>query len=337
MNSSEQIKKFLLDNLTTHQKDIINTAINRFGVSRQAIHKHMNSLINDKKVIGHGTTKGRYYELIPSVNYSKTFDIQINNNNEKLITEHFIPHFSDLPKNIFEIFEFTTWALINNIYDHANASRLYCKIFINHNEAHFIISDNGVGIFKHIKQRLKLANDHLAALELAKGNLKVEPDYHSGDELYAVIHLFDRVRMESSGKSLIFSNFNQEWEIGDSSQTKGSRIHLIINPSITRTCADIFNLIFNSNKEKIRIPLNLLDISNHKIVNSREQLGSVLRNINDYKNIEFDFKKINLIGPAFADALIHKTKEKNQHANIKWINTNETVDLLLSRALGRQS
>ena len=111
MNSSEQIKKFLLDNLTTHQKDIINTAINRFGVSRQAIHKHMNSLINDNKVIGHGTTKGRYYELIPSVNYSKTFDIQINNNNEKLITEHFIPHFSDLPKNIFEIFEFTTWAL----------------------------------------------------------------------------------------------------------------------------------------------------------------------------------------------------------------------------------
>ena len=336
MNSSEKIKKFLLDNLTNHQKDIIHTAINQFGLSRQAIHKHMNSLINEKKVIGHGTTKGRYYELIPSVNYSKSFDIQINNN-EKLITKYVIPHFSNLPKNIHEIFEFTAWALINNIYDHANASRLYLKIFINHNEAHFIISDNGIGIFKHIKRGLRLTNDQLAALELTKGNLKVEPDYHSGDELYAVIHLFDKVKIESSGKSLKFLNSNQEWEIGDSSQTKGSRIHLIINPSSARTCADIINQIFKSNKEKIRIPLNLLDIANHNIVNSRDQVGSVLRNIKDYKNIEFDFKKINLIGPAFADALIHKTIEKNQHANIKWINSNETVDLLLSRALGRQS
>ena len=32
-----------------------------------------------------------------------------------------------------------------------------------------------------------------------------------------------------------------------------------------------------------------------------------------------------------------KTKEYNQFANIEWINTNSTVDLLMSRALDRQS
>ena len=51
MNSSKQIKTFLLDNLSNHQKDIIQAAINRFGISRQAIHKHMNRLIADRKVI----------------------------------------------------------------------------------------------------------------------------------------------------------------------------------------------------------------------------------------------------------------------------------------------
>ena len=54
MNYSNQIKKFILDNISNHQKDIIYTAVQRFGVSRQAVLKHMHSLINDKQVIAHG-------------------------------------------------------------------------------------------------------------------------------------------------------------------------------------------------------------------------------------------------------------------------------------------
>ena len=83
--------------------------------------------------------------------------------------------------------------------------------------------------------------------------------------------------------------------------------------------------------------MNLLDASEQKIVNSRSQINSVLRNIYNYNKVEFDFQKVDLIGPAFADELVRKTKEKNQQAEIKWINTNKTVDLLMSRALVRQS
>ena len=36
----------------------------------------------------------------------------------------------------------------------------------------------------------------------------------------------------------------------------------------------------------------------------------MLRNISDLKTIEFDFNNIDLIGPAFADELVRKTKLK---------------------------
>ena len=75
MNYSNQIKKFILDNISNHQKDIIYTAVQRFGVSRQAVLKHMHSLINDKQVIAHGKTRDRFYELRPQVNFNKTFEI----------------------------------------------------------------------------------------------------------------------------------------------------------------------------------------------------------------------------------------------------------------------
>ena len=78
MKSSEQIKKFILDNLTHHHRDIIQTAIQKFGISRQAALKHMNFLIDQKQVIAYGKTRDRFYELKPYVNFSKSIDIDSN-------------------------------------------------------------------------------------------------------------------------------------------------------------------------------------------------------------------------------------------------------------------
>jgi len=337
MNSSQQVKKFLLDNLSKHQKDIIQAAIRRFGISRQAVHKHMNYLINDKKVAAHGNTKARYYELMPTVNFNKTINIGSMQTGDDIIKKFIEPNIRILSENIFEIFHFSTQALINNIFDHANASKILFKIYITHKDAHFIISDNGIGIFDHLRSGLNLFDEHLAALELAKGHVTTDPNNHSGDELYTVIHLFDKVKIDSSGRSLGFSNYNQDWSLTYSPHRQGSRIHLTISPSSKRTCKEIFNNIFHLNDKKVRIPLNLLDISEHKVVNSRSQVESVLRNIQDFNEIEFDFKKIDLIGPSFADELVRKTIEKNYKAKIKCINANETVDLLMSRALAQKS
>ena len=337
MKSKNKIKNFILDNISQHQKDIIQASIERFGVSRQAIHKHMNSLINDKKVIAHGATKGRYYELIPSVNYNKHIDIDSNLSVEEIMKLYVKPHIEVLPRNILEIFEFSISALINNIFEHADASKLYYKIFINHNEAHFILNDNGIGIFNNIKSKLKLPNIHFSALELTKGYVSINPKHHSGEELKAVINLFDVVQIDSSGKSLTYVNKTTDWEFKPSLQKKGSRFHLKISASTKRTCAEIFGKIFGNEKSRIRIPVNLLDISEHKVIISRSQAKNLLRNVENYKKVEFDFKKIDLIGPAFADALIVGAKKCNQLADIKWVNTNNTVDLLMSRSLRRQS
>ena len=75
MKSAHQIQNFILDNLSGHQRDIIKAAISKFGVSRQAVLKHMNTLIREKRVVAYGKTKDRYYELEPLLNYTKLVDI----------------------------------------------------------------------------------------------------------------------------------------------------------------------------------------------------------------------------------------------------------------------
>ena len=336
MNSSNKIKAFILDNINLHQKDIIQTAINRFGVSRQAIHKHMNSLIYDKKVVGYGTTKGRYYELIPEVNYYKSINVDSKFDVQNTFDKYVQQHIKSLPNNITEIFEFSILGLLNNVKEHSEASKLYFKIYIDHKEAHFIINDNGVGILKHIKSGLQLTSFEQAALELVKGSVSINCNQYSGEELNAIIHLFDKASIDSCRKSMVFTLKKGNWELKPSMQGKGTKIHLKIAISSKNSCADTFDTFFNSTDLVIRIPVNFLNLSKNKIINSRSLAKILLKNVKNYKKVQFDFLNIDLIGPAFANALINISTENNKHAEIKWLNMNETIDLLMSRALERR-
>ena len=295
----------------------------------------MHSLIAEKQVVAHGKTRDRFYELRAQVNFNKTIVIDYEFSPELILKKQILPHFSSLSANVHEICEYSMSAILNNIVDHADATKLYYKLYLTHKDVHIIISDNGRGLFGHIRSLLKLENAQVAAVELAKGHVTTDPDYHSGDELNTVIHLFDKVTIDASGKSLSFINKTQDWTINHSTQNKGTRIHLEIETGSQRTCHQIFQKLFNGKHHSVRIPINLLALPGSELVNSRAQAQSILRNISNFKKIEFDFNNIDLIGPAFADELVRKTKSKNHVADIKWINCNETVNALMSRALNR--
>ena len=127
---------------------------------------------------------------------------------------------------------------------------------------------------------------------------------------------------------------NNEWTVTRSSQQIGTRIHLEINLNSRRTCQEVFKKIFDQDGKMVRIPVNLVRNKNEQ-VNSRIQAQSLLHNLKDLTEIEFDFQNIDFIGPAFADELVRKTKEKNQIADISWINSTKMVDVLMSRAMNR--
>ena len=334
MHSSEQIKDFILENLTRHQKDIIKASIRKFGLSRQAILKHMHTLISEDRVVAYGKTRDRFYELIPLVNFSKTVDIKNSFFPDEILKKQILPNLNSVALNIYEICEFSIMALLSNALDHAQATKLHYKLYVSPNDVHFVLSDNGIGIFENLNNSLILEDIQVAAIEIAKGRITTDPQNHGGDELMTVIHLFDKVTIDSSGICLTYYNKKNEWTVTRSSQQKGTRIHLEIKSNSRRTCQEIFRQIFDRENKLVRIPVNLVR-SDGEQVNSRIQAQSLLHNIKDLTEIEFDFKNIELIGPAFADELVRKTKEKNQLADIKWTNSTKMVDVLMSRAINR--
>ena len=334
MHTPDQIKHFILENLTQHQKDIIKAAIRKFGLSRQAILKHMNTLIRDDQVVAYGKTRDRFYELKPRVNFSKSIDISNGFDPKSILNEQIFPNLKSLPQNVREISEFSLGALFHNIHDHASATRLNYKIYISHNDVHLIISDNGIGLFQGIADALHFDDVQIAAVEIAKGHVTSDPENHAGDDLMVVIQMFDEVEISSSGVSLKYINGKNDWTLKPSRQKNGTRIHLGIGTNSRRTCQDVFKTLFNEQGKFVHIPVKLAR-SNGEQLNSREQADNLLHNIKKLNGIEFDFKNIDLVGPAFADELVRKTLEKNREMDIKWINSTQLVDVLMSRAIDR--
>ena len=70
-------------------------------------------------------------------------------------------------------------------------------------------------------------------------------------------------------------------------------------------------------------------------MNSKQQAKSIFLNIIKLKNIQFDFYHVDLIGPAFADELVRQSRLIERDVGIDWVNYNETIDLLMKRAIER--
>jgi hypothetical protein len=51
-------------------------------------------------------------------------------------------------------------------------------------KTYIVVEDNGIGIFKKIKNDLSLQDEHQSLLELAKGKFTSNPKEHSGEGIF---------------------------------------------------------------------------------------------------------------------------------------------------------
>src|SRR5659263_524880 len=61
---ASEIREFLLDSIPLHPKDVAAFAIERFGITRQAVNHHMQGLVKEGLVSAQGNTRQRSYGLV---------------------------------------------------------------------------------------------------------------------------------------------------------------------------------------------------------------------------------------------------------------------------------
>jgi transposase len=331
---AERIKTFLIFNAEENPTTLVRKAAHAFGVSRQAIAKHINKLVADGVLIASGERRGRRYKLEVEKHESAIAIADDTEENEVWKTVA-APYLEGLPRNVSEICHYGFTEMVNNAIDHSAGQRLKVRIERSAGSVTLHVNDDGVGIFKKICQSLGLTDERQAILELAKGKLTTDPERHSGEGIFFTSRMFDQYSIYSGDIFFYHSLSGTDWITGESGKPcLGTFVKMAISNVTRRTMQDIFDQ-FSAPTDfgftKTHVPVFLAKYGDEFLV-SRSQAKRLLTRVNRFEEVVLDFDNVNSIGQAFADEIFRVFVQANPKVNLSTINTNEAVSRMIARA-----
>lgn len=336
------IREYILDNIEKHPKDIAKVAAGQFGLTRQALNKHIQKLVAEGAICAKGAqTRAREYELVSQLGWSHSFTIGSPEADEDVVwRENVSPLLGTLPKNVIDIWEYCITEMTNNAIDHSGGTEF--TVFVTKNAAYtsIMISDNGIGIFKKIKEAMNLLDERHAMLELAKGKLTTDPSRHTGEGVFFTSRLVDTFHI-ISGDVQFSHQFGREedWVIDSDKTLTGTLVTMDLSNHAPRTSKEIFDQFSGGDDYgfiKTVIPVRLAQYGNDTLV-SRSQAKRLLARVERFRVAILDFSEVDTIGQAFADEIFRVFAKAHPEVTLMPINVNQEVQNMISRAKTAQN
>lgn len=331
----EAVRKFILANLEEHAQDIVRVTAERFSCSRQAVHKHLQRLIDEGSVLREGNTRRRTYRLAPLARVEKAYTIQPGLTEDEVWRVDISPVLGRLPDNVMGIWQYGFTEMLNNAIEHSGGSVVTLRIEKTAASSTIEIFDDGVGIFKKIQAALNLADERHAVLELAKGKFTTDPAHHSGEGIFFSSRMFDEFVILSGG--VFFSHEFEEtedWIIQPGGTTGGTLVRMVLHNHTARSTNNVFSKFVSDDDfafSKTVVPVKLMRYGDDNLI-SRSQAKRLLSRFDRFRVVILDFSAVSTIGQAFADEVFRVFRKKHPDVELIPIKANSEVKRMISRA-----
>ncbi|NOR90155.1 MAG: DUF4325 domain-containing protein [Anaerolineales bacterium] len=335
---STEIRTFILENITNHPRDITLLTSEQFDITRPAVLRHIQKLIDEGAIVAHGKTRDRHYELKLFVDEAFSFSISTDVEEDKVWRHLVRPLLRGIPGNVMSICEYGMSEMINNVIDHSEGAEAEIHVEQSAARVTFLVADDGIGIFKKIQRDLHLGEPRQAILELSKGKLTTDPSRHTGEGIFFASRMFDSFVVLSEG--LFFSPMDTDISrLPDSgSEEGGTTVSMGISTLSNRTIQKVFDLYTSDDFEytfsKTDIPVALATFGDENLV-SRSQARRLLARLHEFKEVSLDFSDVDTIGQAFSDEIFRVFSRNNPSIEISAINTNEQIERMIRRVKSR--
>ncbi len=332
----EDIRQFILEKIEANTKNITQVVSAKFGITRQAVHKHIQRLASEGVLEHSGSTKDSHYKLCALQEWQKSYLIAKDLKEDVIWSKGIAAKFETAPENVKSIWYYGFTEMFNNAIDHSEGSKIIVSIEKTAAATSMILSDNGVGIFKKIQKEFNLEDERHAVLELSKGKLTTDPKNHSGQGIFFTSRMFDDFTILSGGVhfSHKFSE-PEDWILETKTSGNGTFVFMKLNNHTARTTKKVFDK-FSIPKDgygfdKTVVPVALAQYGNEFLV-SRSQAKRILVRVDRFKVVIFDFKDVRTIGQAFADEIFRVFAKQHLGIELTTVNTNSDVKRMIMRA-----
>ncbi|MFQ6027305.1 MAG: STAS-like domain-containing protein [Dehalococcoidia bacterium] len=338
--SADEIRQFILKNVTAHPKDITRETAEHFNLTRQRASQYVRGLVRDGQLQASGNTKARSYELIALVRHVDEMAVTARLEEHVIWRDSILPYMHDVHSNVLDICQYGLTEMVNNVVSHADARTLRVTVFRNPVLIQLVVDDDGIGIFRRIQETFGYDDPRHALLELSKGKITSDPDRHTGEGIFFTSKMFDDFTIWSGGLFYSSTRRDEDWllevEEGVSlpNSLGGTFVSMEIYADATQTTKEIFDQYASADEydfSRTHVPILLAKYESEQLV-SRSQARRVLARFDRFKEVMLDFQGVEMIGQAFADEIFRVFRNEYPGIEIVVINTAPPVMDMINRA-----
>lgn len=334
----EQIKKYILEKVEFGEKNIAPKTAKTFHISDNTCYRYIRELEADKII---QKKEGRWQFV------EKTENFLIHRTPEEVLEEDIIyeknisAYIKNLPNNVKTIWQYSFTEMMNNAIEHSLAEKIFISVFQSYAHTTVIIFDNGVGIFKKIKEYYNYDSLDDAVNELFKGKLTTDSSRHSGEGIFFTSRVLDTFAVLSSGKIFTHNKYSEaladlseidilkDWKDAD-----GTIVLMQLSNYSNKILKEVFDMFsdIDGGFTKTRIPVKNIFES---FPVSRSQAKRLCHRFENFEEIELDFSDIDEIGQGFAHEIF--VVFQNEHPNVILTpqNTSPAVSKMISHVMHR--
>lgn len=331
----EDIRRFILDEVEKHPSDISRITAEKFGITRQAVNKHLQRLTKEIVLTDSGNTRNRSYKLCPLQEWQRTYQIVPGIAEDVIWRTDIKEVLGPLPDNVLDIWYYGFTEMFNNAIDHSGGADIIVYVRKTAVDTEMFLQDNGIGIFKKIQSELGLLDERHAILELHKGKLTTDPKRHTGEGIFFTSRMFDAFNILSGGV-YFWHEFGEaeDWILERDKASSGTTVWMKIHNHTARTSKKIFDH-FSGGEDygfhKTIVPVRLAQYGNDQLI-SRSQAKRLLARIELFRIVLLDFTGVETIGQAFADEIFRVFAQQHPNIELHATHANSQIKRMIERA-----
>jgi anti-sigma regulatory factor (Ser/Thr protein kinase) len=190
--------------------------------------------------------------------------------------------------------------MLNNAIEHSGGKTAEIVLERAGKSVRFEVADDGIGVFRRVREGLELSDDLVALQELSKGKVTTMPARHTGEGIFFSSKIADVFEMDSGGLRWRVDNLIDDIAVGEGEIRRGTRVRFEIAAASKRSLTELFDRYtehFEFSKSRTYVKLFAIGVA----FVSRSEARRLLNALERFREVVLDFHGVQMVGQGFAD------------------------------------
>lgn len=301
------------------------------GVSRATAQRRLRALVARQRLVREGAGRGARY-LLPKNRWERPLERL----EEDRLWAEVRPALADLGLSERELgtVGYTFTEMVNNAIDHSRGTAVLVTATASPQGVVIEIVDDGIGVFRSVRESQNLPDDVEAVFVLEKGRFTTQPERHSGEGIFFASKAANHYVLESGRVAWITDNEAHDTTIRLRPEPRsGTRVVLTFVPGKVSVLADVFQrwtdpdtLAFDRTRTTVRLAgfgVQLL---------SRSEARRVTVGLERFRHVTIDFTGVELVGQGFCDEVFRVFAAAHPEVVLAPTGMTESVSFMVGRS-----